>query len=237
MPISSCRYYRGGYNGILDALKRRDLELLDAIEDIEKKLGEFEKRISKLEGDSVIPNGDKGSYFVYKADKPIYSGSVEFDVTGLSEAGSVKDVLFVLTRGMTIENYQDYRFDIRKYAGSLDLLKSILGKDVEGEVNSGYWSGGEKIFFLPSYTYHFLILWGATDVYAERLCKDDGEKDNIRLAYPGWMTGKFSPTYIMIGWNAKYGTPPGGIYSNVRLPEGYKYELVKYQPLSIMDMD
>ncbi len=172
---------------------------------------------------------DSGTYMVYKASQPITSGTIEFDVTGLSSAGSSKDVMFVLSKGMTKEDYETYRFDIRKYEGGLHLMKSVFVNRANGNFAvEKYWMNRELIYWEPTHTYHFTITWGNYSVSASRRDLTTGEVKSVSLDYQG--AGEFGPTYIMIGWNPKYGIPPGGYYSNVKLPTGVSYELVKYKP-------
>jgi len=172
--------------------------------------------------------GDSGTYMVYKASQPITSGTVEFDVTGLSSAGSRKDVMFVLARGMTRTDYETYRFDIRKYEDGLHLMKSVFVNLVDRNFAvEKYWMNRELIYWEPTHTYHFTITWGDYQVNASRKDTNTGEEIEVNINYMGG--GEFGPTYIMIGWNAKYGIPPGGRYFNVKLPAGASYELVKYK--------
>jgi len=166
--------------------------------------------------------GDEGRYLVYKISPGPTSGTVEFDVTGLSAAGSSKDVLFVLGKGLTRSSYEVWRMDIRKYAGGRDLMKTVIVQ--QPRAIEAYWLNRSKIFWNPGHTYHFTVTWGNSVFRATREDTTTGETITFVANYAS--VGVFDPTYVMIGWNPKYGIPPGGYYSNVKLPQGVEYTLV-----------
>lgn len=192
----------------------------EKVEENRKDIEELEKRCGS--------GGEEyqGTYLVLKADKKLTEGMVEFDVRGLSNSGTTKDVMFVLTNGMTVENYEGYRLDIRKYAGGLDLMKSVF---VNGSFAVElYWDNQKKIYWDPTHAYRFLVKWGGGKVTAIRTDLSTAEKKEVVINYSA--SGKvFSPDYIMVGWNAKYGIPPGGYYFNIKLPPA-DYTVVKYKP-------
>lgn len=225
------------------------VSLTKAQNEMNKILVDHEARIGDLEDQEPPPpppppNETKGTWLVYKASIPLRNGTIEFDVTGLSSAGTVKDVMFCLLRGLTVDAYNSFRYDIRKYGEHLQLMKSVLGRN--GDAVESYWDNGGKIYWESDHTYHFTITWDENGVRATRYDKDTGErndwdwnrKDTVLFLigetnqwsgnYPAWMN--FNPMYICIGWNPKYGIPPGGYYSNIILPSQADYELVKYKP-------
>jgi len=221
-----------GINQELKEVKEKIEENANNIEGNKGGIAKLDERVTKLEDEEEPPpppNDKEGTWLVYKASTPLTYGTVNFDVKELSSAGSRKDVMSFLGRGLTIEDYNTFRYDIRKYGEELQLMKSVLGRN--GDAIESYWDNGGKIYWEISHTYHFTITWDENGVRATRYDKDTGETNQWSGNYPTWMqNGGFNPVYICIGWNPKYGIPPGGYYFNIVLPSQAEYELVKYKP-------
>lgn len=205
------------------------------IEGNKEEIEKLDKRVVVLEEEDPEdpppppPSDTAGTWLVFKALGPLKYGTVNFDVTGLSSAGSVKDVMAFFGRGLTVEAYNTFRYDIRKYGEHLQIMKSVLGRNTGAFED--YWDNRAKIYWIADHTYHFTITWDDNGVIATRYDTETGETNNWRGSYPDWMKGGvFNPIYICIGWNPKYGIPPGGYYFNIVLPSQTTYDLVKYKP-------
>ncbi len=189
---------------------------------------------------STPPTGDSGSYLVYKLSSAINGGTIEFDVKGLTNMGSTnsrvsgKDVLFCMTKGMTLANYEGYRCDIRKYGSNYtgqnaNTLQTVITTGLSKWVEET-WLDSKMINWDRDHTYHLTIIFGDFQFKAFRLDKDTGELIEFSASYEEAAPNGLSFTYIMFGWSPKYGTPPGGTFFDVRLPYGVDYELVKSAP-------